>query len=122
MLIESGDWAAVGATAALLAAASDSQSETSRSRTGHSRGDSSRDIQSVTAEQAAQLDRLVEVGDWEGVVNAAAKFEAQSGLLDSPNGGGDSELQQSSTTARSVEAGGDAGRGNKALGRHVIPH
>lgn len=114
----------MGTTAALLAAASDSQSETSLGRTGHSRGDSSRDIHSVNAEQAAYLDQLVEVGDWEGVVTAAAKFEAQTGLSDSPNGGGDSALQQRSTTARSVEASGGAnsnGRSNEALGRHVIP-
>lgn len=71
-LIESGDWAAVGATAALLAAASDSQSDISR-------GSRSRSSQSAGAARAAELDNLVDAGDWEGVVAAAARFEAQSG-------------------------------------------
>ena len=75
--IEAGDWAAVGATAALLAAASDSQSFSSRSRrsgTSASRGGSS--MSSMDAARAAELDHLVDAGDWEGVVLAAAKFEA----------------------------------------------
>jgi len=75
--IELGDWAAVGATAALLAAASDSQSYSSRSRktdTSMSRGGSS--VSSLDAARAAELDHLVDAGDWEGVVVAAAKFEA----------------------------------------------
>lgn len=71
--IEAGDWAAVGATAALLAAASDSQSYSSRSR-GSTRGGSS--ISSLDAARAAELDHLVDAGDWEGVVVAAAKFES----------------------------------------------
>lgn len=72
-LIEAGDWAAVGATAALLAAASDSQSQTSASRTGSRPGSS---VGSIDAARAAELDHLVEAGDWEGVVLAAARFEA----------------------------------------------
>ena len=71
-LIEAGDWAAVGATAALLAAASDSQSHTSRSNTSR-QGSSA--AGSVDAARAAELDHLVEAGDWEGVV-LAARFEA----------------------------------------------
>jgi len=78
-LIEAGDWAAVGATAALLAAASDSQSASSRSRTSRSRNSSSRDTNSIDAARAAELDHLVDAGDWEGVVLAAAKFEAAEG-------------------------------------------
>ena len=73
-LIEAGDWAAVGATAALLAAASDSQSQTSRSGAGSRQGSSS--AGSIDAARAAELDHLVEAGDWEGVVLAAARFEA----------------------------------------------
>ncbi|KAI2491936.1 hypothetical protein MHU86_22614 [Fragilaria crotonensis] len=64
LAIEAGDWAAVGATAALLAAASDSQSVSSRSRTSMSRGGSS--ISSLDAARAAELDHLVDAGDWEG--------------------------------------------------------
>ena len=71
--IEAGNWAAVGATAALLAAASDSQSYSSRSRAS-TRGGSS--ISSLDAARAAELDHLVDAGDWEGVVVAASKFES----------------------------------------------
>ena len=73
-LIEAGDWAAVGATAALLAAASDSQSRSSRS--GADSGSGSNQSGSFDAARAAELDNLVEAGDWEGVVLAAARFEA----------------------------------------------
>ena len=80
--IEAGDWATVGAAAALLAAASDSPdtnsssqvevvSESSRS----GRTDSSA-LSSLDAARAAELNQLVDTGDWEGVVLAAAKFEA----------------------------------------------
>ncbi|KAL3916047.1 MAG: hypothetical protein SGILL_005355, partial [Bacillariaceae sp.] len=75
--IEQGDWAAVGATAALLAAASDSQSYSSKSE--QNTGTQSRtgsDVSSMDAARAAELDHLVDAGDWEGVVLAAAKYEA----------------------------------------------
>lgn len=61
-MIEAGDWAAVGATAALLAAASDSQSDLSRGGSGTR----SRGSQSADAARAAELDHLVDAGDWEG--------------------------------------------------------
>lgn len=73
-LIETGDWAAVGATAALLAAASDSQSQSSRSVARSRPGSTTSG--SIDAARAAELDHLVEAGDWEGVVLAAARFEA----------------------------------------------
>ena len=79
MAIEAGDWAAVGATAALLAAASDTNSFSSRSITAG--GTSTRDgstVSSHDAARAAELDHLVDAGDWEGVVLAAARFEAAS--------------------------------------------
>jgi len=75
--IQSGNWAAVGTTAALLAAASNSQSDSlKRKRIASSvaRGDSS--ASPLDAARAAELDQLVDAGDWEGVVVAAAKFEA----------------------------------------------
>lgn len=77
--IEAGDWAAVGATAALLAAASDTNSFSSRSITAG--GTSTKEestVSSYDAARAAELDHLVDAGDWEGVVLAAAKFEASS--------------------------------------------
>jgi hypothetical protein len=75
-LIEAGDWAAVGATATLLAAASDSQSLSSaRSRTTDR---SSAGSGSIDAARAAELDQLVDAGDWEGVVLAAAKYQTEA--------------------------------------------
>jgi hypothetical protein len=103
-LIEAGDWAAVGATAALLAAASDSQSATSRAS---SRSRQSSENNSVDAARAAELDHLVDAGDWEGVVLAAAKFEAAEAA-----GGGSSS--RGSRTASSVDessASGDSATG-----------
>eukprot|EP00526_Cylindrotheca_closterium_P000115 CAMPEP_0113642870 /NCGR_PEP_ID=MMETSP0017_2-20120614/22525_1 /TAXON_ID=2856 /ORGANISM="Cylindrotheca closterium" /LENGTH=895 /DNA_ID=CAMNT_0000554323 /DNA_START=34 /DNA_END=2721 /DNA_ORIENTATION=+ /assembly_acc=CAM_ASM_000147 len=69
--IQEGDWAAVGVTAALLA----SQSyETGSSSDTHRL---SIDNATLNPSRAAELDRLVVAGDWEGVVAAAAKFDAQ---------------------------------------------
>jgi hypothetical protein len=79
--IEAGDWAAVGATAALLAAASDSQSASSKSRTSRNSRSQTTSVSSADAQRAAELDHLVDAGDWEGVVLAAAKFEAQEGSI-----------------------------------------
>jgi len=107
--IESGDWAAVGATAALLAAASDSQSFSSRSRktdTSASRADST--VSSLDAARAAELDHLVDAGDWEGVVVAAAKFEASE---DTSTGGGSRGSRGSRGTP---SAGGSSGYGSQS--------
>ena len=81
--IEAGDWAAVGATAALLAAASDSQSASSKSKQSRASRSQTTSVSSVDAARAAELDHLVDAGDWEGVVLAAAKFEAQEGSVKS---------------------------------------
>lgn len=86
--IEAGDWAAVGAIAALLANDSGStagsvssgmSSEFSASSSGVSSGLSS-SLSGTSRDRArvAELDRLVDDGNWEGVVLAAAKFEAES--------------------------------------------
>jgi hypothetical protein len=87
--IDAGDWAAVGSTAALLA--SDAKSATSgdssvssnvsKLSSGTSSGISNHlsvvSFSSREKSRAAELDRLVEAGDWEGVVLTAAKFEAE---------------------------------------------
>jgi hypothetical protein len=117
-LIEAGDWAAVGATAALLAAASDSQSGTSMSR-GKATSPRSRDSQSVDAARAAELDHLVDAGDWEGVVAAAAKFEAQA-ESGTASGTGSGTGSRSSRTHSSVESsagsGSNTGTGTNTAG------
>lgn len=101
--IEAGDWAAVGATAALLSAASDSLSAGSRTSGGKSGGTS---VSSIDAARVVELDHLVDAGDWEGVVLAAAKYESvesvasgsiRSGTASSVRTTGSSTMNGSST-------------------------
>jgi len=131
--IESGDWAAVGATAALLAAASDSQSYSSRSRrtdTSMSRGGSS--VSSLDAARAAELDHLVDAGDWEGVVVAAAKYEASEdtstagsrGSRGAHTAGGSSGYSQSGSLSESPSKAAKRGEIRnevESLVRRVVP-
>jgi len=107
--IEDGDWAAVGATAALLAAASDSQSMSSRSR-ATSREDAT-SISSYDAARAAELDHLVDAGDWEGVVLAAARFEASE---ETSTGVGDSKERDSSSAQSSQHTTSGSGSGSQS--------
>ena len=86
--IEARDWAAVGATAALLAQTDSSHNSSS----SYSSAYSSSQLSSTTGggssalssigdsgdKRADELDKLVDAGDWDGVVLAAAKFEAES--------------------------------------------
>jgi hypothetical protein len=115
--IEAGDWAAVGATAALLAAASDSQSYSSKSeqpsgtqsRTGSS-------VSSMDAARAAELDNLVDAGDWEGVVLAAAKYEAAEGPGSNTSGSG----SRSNTEQQTMDSGSMASSPSKAQKRQEL--
>jgi len=101
--IEAGDWAVVGATAALLADSTGGVMDISIS--GSEYGDLSLHTRetmseiSDTDDRAKELDRLVETGDWEGVVMAAAQFE---GSLDGQDGNIDvySSKNKSPTTAK----------------------
>lgn len=77
--IEAGNWGQVGALAAVLAsqgAGSPAPKKSPRSAgaISASRSDSSRG--SLEQARAVEIDRLVEAGDWQGVVLAAARFEA----------------------------------------------
>ena len=121
--IESGDWAAVGATAALLAAASDSQSYSSNSRAMESQSRAS-DTTSIDAARAAELDHLVESGDWEGVVLAAAKFEAAESGSASDSRASDSRLSPSasvSSSASKVKRRQELRQEVEELVRRVVP-
>ena len=75
--LTAGDWAAVGATAALLANSSDHDSG------AELRGDSVHTTESMISDlensRTSELDSLVEAGDWQGVILAAAQFEGVSG-------------------------------------------
>jgi len=88
--IQAEDWAAVGATAALLASSdstssksihSSSQSTLTSHRTHSTSGGNSTD-----RARFAELDQLVSAEDWEGVVLAAAKYELESTGGGSTNG------------------------------------
>mmetsp|Transcript_32120 Transcript_32120/g.39409 ORF Transcript_32120/g.39409 Transcript_32120/m.39409 type:complete len:634 (-) Transcript_32120:4-1905(-) len=104
--IEAGDWAAVGATAALLATASDSlSSSTTPSRSTRS------SLSELDAARAAELDHLVDNGDWEGVVLAAAKFE-RSGEADEFSKSLSSEGQTNSASDNFHSAGSSTGTGS----------
>eukprot|EP00934_Nitzschia_sp_Nitz4_P003763 Nitzschia sp. Nitz4//scaffold95_size97785//55561//58838//NITZ4_004671-RA/size97785-augustus-gene-0.108-mRNA-1//-1//CDS//3329560484//3753//frame0 len=115
--IEAGDWAAVGATAALLAAASDSQSYSSQSgyvdqsvSVSQSRGESN--DSSLDATRAAELDHLVQSGDWEGVVLAAAKYEAAESGESHEGVAGDASTGD---TSGSASASGESGNRSAAM-------
>jgi hypothetical protein len=83
-----GDWAAVGASAALLAAtkydsgsarSSNQSNESARSGLSSMRSNRSPTWKmSLDAKKAAELEKLIDQGDWEGVIQAAAKYEAQT--------------------------------------------
>eukprot|EP00815_Leptocylindrus_aporus_P003836 CAMPEP_0116057606 /NCGR_PEP_ID=MMETSP0322-20121206/4710_1 /TAXON_ID=163516 /ORGANISM="Leptocylindrus danicus var. apora, Strain B651" /LENGTH=813 /DNA_ID=CAMNT_0003541647 /DNA_START=648 /DNA_END=3089 /DNA_ORIENTATION=+ len=75
--IDAGDWAVVGATAALLANQSGPESSISSPNSKASRSTQSRaNMTEVDRRRANELGHLVDTGDWEGVVLAAAKFES----------------------------------------------
>ena len=78
--IDAGDWAVVGATAALLADTTHSSSMSSAESQGGIRSSESFQTTDSSNHQAAELDRMVDTGDWEGVVLAAAQYEGSSGL------------------------------------------
>lgn len=107
--IQKGDWAAVGVTAALLA----SQAYVDDNTQGSSKQSISRlrrNNAALNPERAAELDRLVETGDWEGVVAAAAKFDAQEALR------GDAHSSQNSDAGSAVDSTGGSNISSAASG------
>lgn len=107
--IEAGDWKAVGATAAILASDSDrddesaafsTQSESALSLGTEYTGDSVGE-----AARAAEIDELVETGNWDGVVAVAARYADDASMTSSarkPAARGDDEHQ--SDASASVES------------------
>eukprot|EP00529_Nitzschia_sp_RCC80_P007708 CAMPEP_0113503172 /NCGR_PEP_ID=MMETSP0014_2-20120614/33999_1 /TAXON_ID=2857 /ORGANISM="Nitzschia sp." /LENGTH=1272 /DNA_ID=CAMNT_0000398115 /DNA_START=467 /DNA_END=4285 /DNA_ORIENTATION=+ /assembly_acc=CAM_ASM_000159 len=113
--ISKGDWAAVGVTAALLASQAYSTDEDSSRGTGTSSKPRLADKTSLNPQRAAELDALVEAGDWEGVVAAAAKFDAQEALRgDSSLGGTATGSAQSQTN--DSPSGGSVGGSSTGTG------
>jgi hypothetical protein len=83
--IQAGDWTAVSATAALLAK-TEIPLRTSLSETSVSSGMSGSSLGQQSLERASEFAKLVEQGDWEGVMRAAAQYEGASdtsSLIDS---------------------------------------
>jgi len=79
--IEAGDWAVVGATAALLADSDSSSSEKmEREERSYHSLESSFSESNASDRRAKELERMVEIGDWEGVVLAAAQFDGTTSL------------------------------------------
>mmetsp|Transcript_23963 Transcript_23963/g.56591 ORF Transcript_23963/g.56591 Transcript_23963/m.56591 type:complete len:926 (+) Transcript_23963:271-3048(+) len=114
--IAAEDWAAVGATAELLAAASDSQSYSSKSEQlvgNRSRSGSS--VSSMDVARAAELDHLVDAGDWEGVVLAAAKYEGDEskGSLPSASISGSDTRSNADTTGQTADSSIASSKGMK---------
>jgi hypothetical protein len=106
--IQKGDWAAVGVTAALLA----SQAYVDDNTQGSSKQSTSRlkrQTADLNPERAAELDRLVELGDWEGVVAAAAKFDAQEALR------GDTHSSANSESGSAVDSTGGGSNTDSAV-------
>lgn len=110
--IEAADWAAVGATAALLA--SDSRSIAGSESSGLSSAEGSASSSGLSSglssalsgtsrdrARAAELDRLVDTGDWDGVVLTAAKFEAESDRDDRTDGSASGKSSYKSAADRS---------------------
>jgi hypothetical protein len=80
--VVAGDRAAVGATAALLAAKASSrcdydESSFSSNQSSIETGDSSLKVR-VDEQKAAELHRLIEGGDWEGIIRAASTYSSDN--------------------------------------------
>ena len=106
--IEAGDWGHVGALAAVLAAEGRRTVKSPRSITSgdgassRSRGTSTN--QSMDQARAAEIDKLVEAGDWQGVVLAAARFEADQ-TMDGESHSAASKSSMWSDSGRSSASG-----------------
>jgi len=124
--IEAGDWAAVGATAAILASDSDRDDDSAIRSTGVSTKSGSHfssaasvstgteytDDSGLDAARAAEIDQLVESGNWDGVVAVAARYADDASMTSSarkPSIGGDdehhSDASASVESARSIVTG-----------------
>eukprot|EP00581_Thalassiosira_minuscula_P011605 CAMPEP_0183715174 /NCGR_PEP_ID=MMETSP0737-20130205/9512_1 /TAXON_ID=385413 /ORGANISM="Thalassiosira miniscula, Strain CCMP1093" /LENGTH=1373 /DNA_ID=CAMNT_0025944259 /DNA_START=219 /DNA_END=4340 /DNA_ORIENTATION=+ len=108
--IEKGDWAAVGATAAILA------DDGTRDTTGSvlsdllSTGTGNEDDDA----RAAEIDQLVETGNWDGVVAVAARYADEADEADSelsPNRSSKSGTRSTNDTLKSSSRSHSSGSG-----------
>ena len=95
-----GDWAAVGLTASALADDTDSVSTSSRADSvSVSSVDATRSASALDTPMAEELDKLVGSVDWDGVKNAAVRFETTSG-----EDAGRTSLDEARRRKREIEA------------------
>jgi len=118
--IEAGDWAAVGATAALLASSDSTSSKSiyssSQSTLTSNRTNSTSGNNSIDRARYAELDHLVREADWEGVVLAAAKYELESTGGGSINGSISTGGGSSSKGSRGGDNTSYASANNSSIG------
>ena len=143
--IEAGNWGAVGAIAAILASSGhpakiDQQPITSEDFSAKSDSRGSSTGPTLDRARANEIDKLVEAGDWQGVVLAAARFEAdqtmdgESYSASASKSSYRSGSAQSSATPRSIATSAqsstniDSGRSQaevkaeiEALVKRVVP-
>jgi hypothetical protein len=111
--IEAGNWGQVGALAAILASKGQSTPparESSRSAAASKSQDSSTRDASIDRARAVEIDKLVDAGDWQGVVLAAARFEADQTF--------DGESYSASNSSRWTGSGASTKTGSLATGDH----
>ena len=108
--IEKGDWAAVGATAAMLASSKRNKSNHRSDYERPSGSDDSRasveDASSVDAARATEIDRLVESGNWDGVVAVAARYADDASVQSSRTNRSGSSHHNSVRTKSTPSTGG----------------
>ena len=123
--IEAGDWAAVGATAAILASDSERENESTVFSSGTKSASASifsSDVStktgfsattdytedSIDAARVAEIDQLVETGNWDGVVAVAARYADDASMQSSakrsgrPKGDNDSHHSDESASIESA--------------------
>ena len=141
--IEAGDWAVVGATGKLIAimcqgfsclranyfhpkaallADSKYTSDHSMSSSFEGAGDSAgqsfaESSESSSINRSAELDRMVEAGDWEGVVLTAAQFEGSRSSLDDSMSNRTDKTDDSQLILRKAQLREDV----EQLVRRVVP-
>ena len=75
--IDAGDWAAVGATAALLSHQKDEHDVLpDQDKAAKALSITRSHMSDLDLQRAKELDHLVDTGDWEGIVLTAAKYES----------------------------------------------
>ena len=104
--IEAGNWGQVGALAAILASKGQSTPPargSSRSAAASKSQDSSTYDTTLDRARAVEIDKLVDAGDWQGVVLAAARFEADQ-TFDGESASNSSRWTGSATSAKTGSA------------------